>query len=198
MTRDYDLWADDSFTVGNQQTNKKAIANQRETIKIIDSIGGLSGSVLDIGSRNHFTAVLEGKYSVTIDSTSGDLDLGLKCPGTAYDFVHYNNVIEHQFNPLLTLLQIRRVLKNSGYLILGTPLKPTIITFATCHFHEFDEYRYRKLIARAGFQEVKRVHFYRQVSVNGLRAAMGSFFNRQVLSLLRMEDGDPASVQPTG
>jgi SAM-dependent methyltransferase len=185
MTRDYDLWADDSFTVGNQQTNKKAIANQAETIKIIDSIGGLSGSVLDIGSRNHFTEILEKKYSVTIDSTEGDLDVGLQCAGTAYDFVHYNNVIEHQFNPLLTLLQIREVLKGDGYLLLGTPLKPTFITFAKCHFHEFDAYRYNKLLARSGFQEVRRVHFYRQVSVNGLRSIVGSLFNRQVLSLLK-------------
>ncbi|HPQ35982.1 MAG TPA: methyltransferase domain-containing protein [Tenuifilaceae bacterium] len=183
--RDYDFWADDSTTIRNQKTNYKAFSNQRHTINLINSIGGLKGDILDIGSRNYMTELLEKTFNVRIDSTKGDLDLQLLAPKTKYDFIHYNNVIEHQFNPLFTLLEIKKHLKQDGILILGTPLKPNWITFANCHFHEFNEYQYRKLIRRAGYEEVKRVHFYYQISVKGIRQILGSFYKRQVVSILK-------------
>ncbi len=178
------FWASDDITFANQKRNKKAEINRLQTIGLIDSIGGLHGNVLDIGSRNFFTEVLERKYNIEIDSTSCDLDEGLTSPKSHYDFVHYNNVVEHQFNPLLTLLEIKKILKSDGMLILGCPLKPKWITSAKCHFHEFDEYTYQELIKRAGFKEVKRIHFYKQLSVNGIRGIFGSFFKRQVVAIL--------------
>jgi SAM-dependent methyltransferase len=81
--------------------------------------------------------------------------------------VHYNNVIEHQFNPLFTLLNIRRVLKNNGYLILGCPLKPKWITTNDCHFHEFDKKAYYEIISRADFKEINSIKFSYVFSVKG-------------------------------
>jgi hypothetical protein len=178
------FWASDDITFTNQKHNKKAEINRLKTIGLIDSIGGLHGNVLDIGSRNFFTEILEKKYKIGIDSTSCDLDECLTSPKTNYNFVHYNNVIEHQFNPLFTLLEIKKILDSDGILILGCPLKPKWITSAKCHFHEFDEYTYQELIKRAGFKEVKRIHFYKQFSINGIRGIFGSFFNRQVVVIL--------------
>lgn len=179
------FWVSDDITLMNQKHNKKAEINRLKTIDLIDGIGGLRGNVLDIGSRNFFTEILEKKYNVEIDSTDCDLDECLVSPKTNYDFVHYNNVIEHQFNPLFTLLEIKKILNSDGILILGCPLKPKWITSAKCHFHEFDEYAYQELIKRAGFKEVKRIHFYKQFSINGIRGLFGNFFNRQVVVILK-------------
>ena len=85
--RDYDFWADDSTTIRNQKTNYKAFSNQRYTINIINSIGGLRGDVLDIGSRNYMTELLEKTFNVQIDSTKGDLDVEFNAPKKQYDFI---------------------------------------------------------------------------------------------------------------
>ena len=182
--RNYNIWPDDSETISNQKANKRAIQNQQKTFEIIDSIGGLSGNVLDIGRYNHFTELLEDRYKIIIDSTSGDLDIDFDYSYYSYDFVHYNNVIEHQYNQLHTLLKIRDILKDSGYLIFGCPLKPKWITTSECHFHEFDTKAYYELLNRADFKEVKQIRFSYVISVKGMRGLIGSFYRRQVVSLL--------------
>ena len=183
--RDFDFWSEDKITYDTQINYPKSRANQAKTIELINSIGGLHGAVLDIGGRNVFTEILEKQYNINIDSTSGDLDLELNTPRPSYDFVHYNNVIEHQFNPLFTLLEIKKILKPAGILILGTPLKPNWITWAICHYHEFDDYRLKKLITRAGYEIIKSVHFYYQISFKGIRPIIGSFYKRLFLALLK-------------
>jgi len=182
--RDYDFWSEDEITFDTQENYPKSIANQSKTMELIDSIGGLSGAVLDIGGRNIFTEMLEKRYNIRIDSTSGDLDIELSTPRRYYDFVHYNNVIEHQFNPLFTLLEIKKILNPGGILILGTPLKPNWITWANCHYHELDKYRLNKLIARAEYKIIRSVHFYYQISFKGIRPIIGSFYKRLFLALL--------------
>lgn len=183
--RNYKIWQLDEETIANQKQNKKAILNREKTIELIDKIGGLKGNVLDIGSRNLFTEILCQRYNIEINSTFGDLDIEFNCPMKKYDFVHYNNVIEHQFNPLFTLLKIKEVLKNDGYLILGCPLKPKWITTATCHFHEFDEKAYKEIINRAEFKEINRVKFCYQISLIGIRPFLSSFQTRQMVSVLK-------------
>ncbi len=183
MMRDHDFWSDDAVTI-EAQKSAKSRANQAKTIELIDSIGGLRGAVLDIGGRNLFTEILEQRYNISIDSTQGDLDLELNAPRRSYDFVHYNHVIEHQFNPLFTLLEIKKVLKPGGILILGTPMKSNWITWPNCHFHEFDEYRLMKLIVRAEYKIIKSVHFYHEVSIKGIRPLLGSFYKRLFIGLL--------------
>jgi len=184
--KDTDFWVSDEITKDNQKNNPIAHINFDKTIEIIMSIGGLKGDVLDIGSRNILTEILESTYGIEIDSTLGDLDLIFNSPKKKYDFIHYNNVIEHQFNPLFTLLEIKKYLKPDGYLILGTPLKPTWITFNKCHFHEFDRYRYDKLLKRSGFMTINEIHYYKQISIKGIRAFFGSFHNRKIVSVLKI------------
>lgn len=184
--RNYNLWPSDRATVEIQSANKKAAVNRANTIKLIDSIGGLKGNVLDIGTRNLFTSILEQEYSVTIDNTYGDLDEIFNCPDKKYDFIHYNNVIEHQFNPLFTLLEIKKKLKKGGIIILGMPLKPSWITSARCHFHEFNEYEYKLITQRAELVRVKEIKFHRQYSLKGLRSIIGSFYSRQVVAILKV------------
>lgn len=186
--RNYSIWQKDDATIINQKTNKKAILNRNKTIELIDKIGGLKGNVLDIGSRNYFTEVLENKYNIAIESTLGDLDLEFICPIKQYDYVHYNNVIEHQFNPLFTLLQIKKVLKKDGYLILGCPLKPKWITTSKSHFHEFDEKAYNEIINRADLQEIFNTKFCYRLSIKGIRPFLASFKSTQIVSILQQID----------
>ncbi|HLO59037.1 MAG TPA: hypothetical protein VK172_14830 [Lentimicrobium sp.] len=183
---DKDFAAPIDAVIENEKTSKKAIRNRVETIKLIKKHGGLYGRVLDIGEHNLFTDVLQGYFEkATIENTWGDLDMGLNCLFPIYNYVHYNNVIEHQFNPLRTLLDIKEVLSLSGTLILGTPIKPSWITSAKCHFHEMDEYRFKKLIARAGFEIFDEVHFWHDISLNGIRGILGSFYTKQAVYLLK-------------
>ncbi len=169
----------------HQRIHPKAIRNRNETINLLEKHEGLSGNVLDIGERNYFTEVLEKFYKIPIHSTIGDLDIEFIHPGLRYDFVHYNNVIEHQFNPLFTLLKIHEVLKDDGILILGTPVKPTWITFSSCHFHEFDQYRFDKLINRAGFEVVDCLRYWHDLKIFGIRGLLGSFYPKQSIYLLK-------------
>jgi SAM-dependent methyltransferase len=182
---DKDFAAPIAVTLHNERTNKKAIRNRIETMKLIDKYGGLFGHVLDIGERNLFTEELERRYNISIGSTFGDLDESLNTENWgSYDFIHYNNVIEHQFNPLFTLQEIHYRLKETGILILATPIKPYWITPARCHFHEMDQYRFDKLIARAGFTVLDSVHYWHDISLNGIRGIAGSFFTKQAVYLL--------------
>lgn len=167
------------------RTNPKSIKKKFEVIKLIDKHGGLKGNVLDIGERNYFTEDLEKRYNIHIDSTKGDLDIQLNCPKKKYDFVIYSDVIEHQFNPLFTILGIKKIIKNDGMLILSTPLKPKWITSAKCHFHEFDRKTYNDILYRSDLKEIESSHFYYHVSIKGLRPFVGSFFKRQIVSILK-------------
>ncbi len=179
------LWVTDSVTNENIITNPKATRNQIETIELIKSTIDFEGNILDIGSRNAFTVILEEEFDVNIQSTYGDLDLGVQSLDTLYDIIHYNNVIEHQFNPLGTLLDIKYLLTPDGYLILGCPLKPRWITDSNCHFNEFDMRSYELILKRVGFVEVARLHYYHKFSVLGIRPLFGSLYKRQIISILK-------------
>ncbi len=181
---DKDFAASQDITYANELASPKAARNRIETIKMIDRYGGLFGEVLDIGEYNLFTSILMGRYKIFIHNTTGDLDISFNCPDKEYDFVHYNNVIEHQFSPLFTLLNIHKVLKNTGVLIVGAPIKPYWITPAKCHFHEMDNYRFYKLITRAGFKVIDQVRFWHDIRINGIRGIAGSFYAKQAVFLL--------------
>ena len=178
------FWIDDKTTYNNQVNNPQWRIHTVETMKLIDKLGGLCGAVLDIGTRNFFTETLEIMYNVKIDSTSGELEEVFICPKEKYDFIHYNNVIEHQYNPLYTLLEIKKHLKPNGLLIIGCPLKPKWITSAKCHFHEFDRYAYDKLIDRAGFKIVEEVLFMKKGNFKGIRNILSMHTTRAMVGVL--------------
>lgn len=105
-------------------------------------------TILDIGGRGPLVDEIEAAYGVKIDSTDGDLDVGFKIPDKKYDVVIYSHTIEHQFNPLFTLLRIEEVMKPDGRLYIMLPERGKIL-WAPGHFHEIDEYRMRILLRRA-------------------------------------------------
>lgn len=157
---------------------KKFYHNQLlEYIKDLD----LSGNILDIGERNPLTTRIEATYNISVDSTQGDLDTEFICPNKKYDVVIFNHVIEHLFNPLFCLENIKKVMKPKGILIIGTPIKPGFITTSKGHFHEMDDYRFRKLVKRAGLQILcwKKSHVYNNIQwtrFTGIRPLLRMFY----------------------
>ena len=155
--------------------------------------------ILDIGECNPLTKKLENHFNTLIGSTISDLDESLDCldkmgspiidnnpslrfhKHTIYDIVIFNHVIEHLFNPLFCLENIKDVMHSESILIIGTPIKPNFITTSTGHFHEMDEYRFKKLIARAGLKIIdwKKFHIYNHISWRnfiGLRPFLMMFY----------------------
>jgi hypothetical protein len=101
---------------------------------------------LDIGETNQMSAFLSQRYHITPDQTAGNLDT-LILSGQ-YDLVTCLEVIEHLFNPLHLLGQIKNVLAPSGALLLTTPCSPFPVSCN--HFHEVDRSRLYALVERAG------------------------------------------------
>ena len=164
----------ENYMIYNHDIFTKWIARKR-----ID----LSGNVLDIGERNPLTEWLEFVFNASIDSTTGDLDEMLICPKKQYDVVLFKDVIEHLFNPLFCLQNIKKVLKPNGVLVIATPIKPHWITWTGDHYHEFDMCRFVKLVERAGFGIISWDHYHRYHHVNwksftGIRPFL-YMFNKQ-------------------
>ncbi|GAH04385.1 unnamed protein product, partial [marine sediment metagenome] len=138
-----------------QESNRPSFIYKHEKLMDLIAKHGFSrlyfDNVLDIGERNPFTERLEVEFSINIDSTSGDLDKEFICSKKQYDLVIFSHVIEHLFNPLFCLENIKKVLKPDGIMIIACPIKPHFLTWGKGHFHEMDDYRFRKLIRRAGF-----------------------------------------------
>ena len=112
--------------------------------------------ILDIGSKGPLTEEIETLFNLKIDSTSGDLDIDFQIPNRKYDVVIYSHTIEHQFNPLFTLLKIRDVLTPDGRLYILLPERGKLL-WTKGHYHEIDEYRMRILLKRSGLEVESKV-----------------------------------------
>ena len=136
--------------------NSKQFDNRiKRTLLYFDGKLNHKQNILDIGERNLLTDNLESKYDITIDSTSGDLDTDFSIPNKLYDVIIYSHTIEHQFNPLYTLLRIKRVLRRNGVLYILVPSRGKLL-WDKGHYHEIDDYRMRILLKRSGFKVISR------------------------------------------
>jgi SAM-dependent methyltransferase len=156
-TMDKDFTRDINYTA--EESGRTSFIYKHEKLmdlldKYISTMLGL-GTVLDIGERNPFTERIEARFSINIDSTQGDLDKELNTPCKGYDLVIFSHVIEHLFNPLFCLENIKLVMKPNALLIICTPIKPHYLPSGRGHFHEMDEYRFRKLMDRAGLKIIR-------------------------------------------
>ena len=174
----------------NQQSELPSFRYRDEkNISFLSEID-MNGSILDIGERNRFTERIEEAFGIKLDNTDGDLD-ELYWTITddneftkSYDTIIFSHVIEHLFNPLLALKKVRWYMKPDTLLIICTPIKPHFIPWGKGHFHEFDDYRFKKLIERAGLKIVRwekysnyRWNTWR--SYRGIRPFIRMFFKEQ-------------------
>ena len=114
-------------------------------------------SALDIGDRTGLTEMMENEYSISFDNTKGDLD-SLELKGK-YDLVTSFEVLEHLFNPLFNLVQIKNILNPNGRLILSTPLAKPRILWSEEHFHEMSKNSIQALFEAAGLKVLRENHF---------------------------------------
>lgn len=125
-------------------------------IKLIAKFIGIHrnlGKVLDIGSSNPKGKGLEKHFGIEIDNTTLDLDIN-ELYGS-YDTVFCFEVIEHVFNSLHLLLEIKKVLKIGGRLFITTPKHRPYLLRGKEHFHEFYKVDLLNLAERAGFKIMK-------------------------------------------
>ncbi len=133
--------------------------------RTIDFVGASSAALrspargLDAGDRTPMTGMLEGLFGCPFDVTSTDLDTG-SLDGS-YQLVTAFEVLEHLYNPLHFLLEVRRVLAPGGLsrLFVSTPAwKPPLLQ-SPDHFHEMSRRSLESLFQRAGFTTVRRAGF---------------------------------------
>lgn len=109
---------------------------------------------LDVGDRSVFTDILERFYDCRFDNTTGDLDTDLLRGD--YDIITCFDVIEHLYNPLHCLLQIKSVLQDDGLLLLSTPLFKPHFLWSENQFHEMLYRSLTHLIQRANLKIVRQ------------------------------------------
>ena len=126
-------------------------AKQR-AIKISKFIDDIETPVADIGERNPLIQFLEKELKIDAVSIEG-LDLDYEPLKGKYGTIFCFAVIEHLFNPLYALENLRKALLNDGYIYLSTPHRPHFL-WTEHHFHEMDRQRIRWLFQRAGLDVV--------------------------------------------
>lgn len=108
-------------------------------------------TMLDIGRRSPLTDIANNNFNLEIYNTEGDLDAEFSFPDMegGCDYILYSHTIEHQFNPLYTLLQLKKIMAEYTVMFIILPNKPKLLWWEG-HFHEIDRYRMQLLLKRAG------------------------------------------------
>lgn len=132
----------DAYTYQTQLINKQQVDYLKGKIRA-------DMSMLDVGGRNPLTDLMEKEFHVKPDNTSGDLDISFATPKDEYDVIIYSHVIEHQFNPLFTLLELKKHMKDTARMYIFLPNKPKFLWYKG-HYHEIDRHRMGLLLKRAG------------------------------------------------
>lgn len=111
-------------------------------------------------------AVAEAQRRYDFEVTAGTITGGRPWPDGYFDVITMWDVIEHLHHPLADLQVIQRLLKPDGYLILSTPIRHSLgnrlfgrfwVGYELPrHLHIFSEATLSKLLAKAGFELVKR------------------------------------------
>lgn len=150
--------------------------------------------VLDLGARNPLTDLIERRLSANIHNTDGDLDMAFVFPRCIYDVIVYSHTIEHQFNPLNTLLMIKDYMDSRTRLYILLPERGKLL-WCKGHFHEIDEHRMRLLMERAGFEVVSKTRqkVWRQwwFYFTGIRPLMRLFIEYHVIYEVKRKNTKP-------
>jgi hypothetical protein len=120
--------------------------------------GTVTAHGLDLGDRTPLTASLEQLFSCTFNNTTADLDVA-SLEGS-FDVVTAFEVLEHLYNPLHTLLEVKRLLHGkNARLYLSMPLRKPASLASPDHFHEMSRQSALALFTRAGFSVVRSEEF---------------------------------------
>jgi hypothetical protein len=167
-------------------------AYKMNTIKTIEYFEGKLNStqrILDIGQLSPLTLSICNHFNIEIDNTYGDLDVNFKIPGDIYDIIIYSHTIEHQFNPLYTLLRIKECMLKKSFLYIFLPCRPH---FLRCdgHYNEINDYQMNLLIKRSGMKIVNKKKFRSQKGwrfyIKGIRPILRLFFEFNIVYEIKL------------
>lgn len=139
-------------------------------------------SGLDLGDRTSFTEELESFFDCPFTNSTIDLDIG--SIEEKHDIITAFEVIEHLFNPLHCLLEVRNSLNPNGRLYLSTPKSKPKFLSSPEHFHEMTERSLEALFKRAKFKVARKISFSVHSSwfyLTGIRPLLRSVFDRHWL-----------------
>ena len=115
-------------------------------------------SGLDLGERTPFIALLEQHFGCPFENTTVDLDS--EPLAGSFGVVTAFEVLEHLYNPLHALLEVRRLLAGEdARLFVSMPLwKPSYLA-SPDHFQEMTRGEAFSLFGRAGFAVLRSAEF---------------------------------------
>jgi hypothetical protein len=133
----------------------------RKTLEFLrgSSLSGASLSRgLDMGDRTPFTASLEQHFECPFENTTVDLDL--EALSGSFGVVTAFEVLEHLYNPLHALLEVKRILAGEdARLFVSMPLWKPAFLASPDHFHEMTRSEALLLFTRAGFSVLRSAEF---------------------------------------
>jgi len=113
---------------------------------------GITPYILDVGPCSPLTKMIHRELRVApIANTEGDLDVMPFMDGMTFDYIIYSHTIEHQFNPLHTLLELRKAMHDKTRMFIILPRRGKLL-WDRGHYHEIDHYRMKLLLQRAGYE----------------------------------------------
>jgi len=162
----------------------------QKTMRFIEG-SGLDGSqisaALDLGDRTPLCDELERHFGCPFASTSCDLDVDPL--SGSYDVVTAFEVLEHLFNPLHALLEVRKVLAgpHARFFVSVPAAKPGMLK-SPDHFHEMSPSEIDSLFARAGFSAIRSDRFRIRswpFYLTGFKPFLRAFYEKVLIYELR-------------
>ncbi|MEI6756578.1 MAG: class I SAM-dependent methyltransferase [Chlorobium sp.] len=155
----------------------------RKTIDFLghsDHSGRVFQRGLDLGDRTPLTNSLEQLFGCRFDNTAVDLDTEpLK---GSFSVVTAFEVLEHLYNPLHALLEVRGILEGEGSrLFVSMPLRKPLFLASPDHFHEMSRHAASSLFKRAGFRVVRSERFrirQRLFYLTGLKPLLRALYEK--------------------
>jgi SAM-dependent methyltransferase len=127
----------------------------KQTIDYLDK-QGLKGRIADCGENNPMKEAIESHFKIKIDSLDWDFNRENTIT-EKYDAILCFEVLEHVFNPLLFLEQLKKMLADGGIIYLSTPYQYPQFLKAIHHYHEIPADRIIWLYKEAGLKILDRV-----------------------------------------
>ncbi len=134
----------------------KAMSNIQRRIKtVLKFCDVIKTPIADMGMFNPLAKAMEDYLLLPIDSVNYDFDTEKYSGEMKYGTVLCFEVLEHLFNPLFFLENLKDVMTDDGVLYLSVPGRIKLL-WGPHHYHEPDDKRLGWLFERAGFKVEKK------------------------------------------
>ena len=134
--------------------NNALLRRAKGTIDFLDKDKFKSKLIADCGIDNPLKNIIEKEIKHKIRSLDFEFDYE-RIPGK-YDIIFCFEILEHLFNPLFFLNNIKGCLEENGIIYLSTPRQFPQFLKAKHHYHEIETSRLMWLFEEAGLEIIKQ------------------------------------------